>query len=73
MIQGELITSMPIDAETEAYIAQKFNGMLGEPVSFTKRVDESILGGFVAIINGKVYDGSVRSGMKTMKDFITDY
>jgi F0F1-type ATP synthase delta subunit len=73
MIEGELITSMPIDAETEEYIAQKFTGMLGEPVRFTKRIDESILGGFVAVINGKVYDGSVKSSMKTLKDFITDY
>ena len=36
-------------------------------------IDDSILGGFIAVINGKVYDASVRESMKTMKEFITDY
>lgn len=73
MIEGELITSMPIDNDTLEYISREFEKKLGTPVRFKKRIDESILGGFIAVINGRVYDGSVLANMKTLKEFITDF
>ena len=73
MLHGELISSMELDEETKELIAKKFEEMLGAPVQFKTRIDESILGGFIATINGRVYDGSVLARMKTLKGFITDY
>ncbi|MFZ5975990.1 MAG: F0F1 ATP synthase subunit delta [Bacillota bacterium] len=73
MTEGELITSMPLDDDTKEYIAREFEKMLGAPVRFKTRIDDSILGGFIAVINGRVYDGSVLASMKTLKEFITDF
>lgn len=73
MIEGELVTSMPLDEKTLGYVEEKFTQMLGENVRFKTKIDESIIGGFIANINGRVYDGSLRARLKTMKDYITDF
>ena len=73
MLEGELITSMTLDEGTKEFIGRKFEEMLGEPVHFKNRIDASILGGCIVVINGRVYDGSVLARMKTLKEFITDY
>ena len=73
MTEGELVASMPLDEETLAFIEKEFGEMLGEKVYFKTRIDESIIGGFVANVNGRVYDGSLLSRLRTMKDYITDY
>ena len=73
MTEGDLVTSMPLDEKTIAYIESEFEKMLGEKVRFTVRIDESIIGGFIANINGKVYDASLLARLKLMKEYITDY
>lgn len=73
MIEGDLITALPIDEETEEFICKEFSKALGDTVVLKKSIDESIIGGFVVNIDGRVYDGSVLASIDALKEFITDY
>lgn len=73
MIEGELVTSMPLDEDAMKFIEEEFSKMLGGKVRFKTSIDESIIGGFVARINGRVYDGSLLSRLSTMREYITDF
>lgn len=51
--------------ETKNYISRGFYDMLGEECEFV--TDGSILGGFVAKYNGKIWDESIRTQLDTLK------
>jgi len=46
--------------------------MTGEEINFNVEVDPSLLGGFVVVLNNKVYDRSIRSNLGRLKEFIID-
>ncbi len=59
-MKGTLWVSRKLTEEQIAQISEKFARLLEKEVSFATQVDESLLGGFVACINGKIYDASLR-------------
>lgn len=73
MLKGKLITAAGQDEVTIKSIANRFEKLLGKPVDFEVEVDEDVIGGFIAIINDriyKVYDTSVNAALAEMKDFL---
>lgn len=51
--------------ETKGLISRGFYSMLGEECEFVS--DKSVLGGFVAKYDGKIWDQSLRTQLDTMK------
>ncbi len=63
-LRGELYTAGPFGEEQIESIKQHFLELLGQPVSFEVKRNEALIGGFLAIIDGKVYDASVAYRIK---------
>ena len=63
-LKGELYVAGPFGKEQIESIKAHFTELLGEEVEFDVRRNESLIGGFMAMINGKVYDSSVAFRIK---------
>lgn len=70
MIRGVLTTAAPLTAEQQQKIEKGFTDNLGDTVLFEIMQDPSLVGGFTAIINGVVYDASVKAQLEGMGRFI---
>lgn len=70
MVKGKLVFASEMDDITIENIRRKFEKLIGEPIQFETAIDSSILGGFLAIINGKTYqvfDNSMSSHLDEIK------
>ncbi len=70
MVKGKLVFASEMDDITIENIRCKFEKLVGEPIQFETAIDSSILGGFLAIINGKTYqvfDNSMSSHLDEIK------
>ncbi len=70
MVKGKLVFASEMDDITIENIRRKFEKLVGEPIQFETAIDSSILGGFLAIINGKTYqvfDNSMSSHLDEIK------
>ena len=63
-LKGELYTAGPFGEEQIESVKRHFNEMLGQEVSFEVKQNEALIGGFLAIIDGKIYDASVAYRVK---------
>jgi F-type H+-transporting ATPase subunit delta len=61
IVVAEVATAVPLDDALRASLTDKLAASLGRPVSLRERVDETILGGIVIKVAGRVLDGSVAS------------
>lgn len=71
VVRAEIATATPIAAERLQKIEQGLAAATGKRVTVETRVDPSIIGGVVARIGSTVYDGSVVTQLKRMKETIT--
>ena len=63
-LRGELYTAGPFGEEQIASVKKHFNELLGQEVNFEVKQNEALIGGFLAIIDGKIYDASVAYRIK---------
>jgi len=63
-LRGELYTAGPFGEEQIESVQKHFNELLGQEVSFEVKRNEALIGGFLAIIDGKIYDASVAYRIK---------
>ncbi|NLI53738.1 MAG: F0F1 ATP synthase subunit alpha [Clostridiales bacterium] len=63
-LKGELYTAGPFGEEQIESVKQHFTKLLGQEVSFDVKQNDALIGGFLAIIDGKVYDASVAYRIK---------
>jgi len=59
-------SAAPLDAKQEADIVNAFARLTGKQVLSQVVVDAALLGGVVAEVEGKVYDGSVRTQLERL-------
>ncbi len=71
-IEGKLKSAVQLDELTIQSIKKRFESMTGEEINFNVEVDPMLLGGFVVVLNNKVYDRSIRSNLGRLKEFIID-
>lgn len=57
-LKGELYIAGPFDESQIGSIRKHFAELLGEDVDFEIKKNDGLIGGFLAIIDGKVYDAS---------------
>lgn len=59
-----------MSADTYAYICDGFRRNFGEDCEFRRLVDNHIIGGFIANVNGEIFDLSIASQLQQMKKHI---
>jgi F-type H+-transporting ATPase subunit delta len=63
----ELTTSIEVDEHQLEKIKVTLEKLLNKSVIFSKKIDASIIGGFVAKVDDKIYDASVKNQLELMK------
>lgn len=71
VVRAEVATATAVAADRLQSIERGLAAATGKRVTIESRVDPSIIGGVVARIGSTVYDGSVATQLRKMKDAIT--
>lgn len=61
-------SASPLPKDIQAALVDKLSRMTGRKVELNARVDEALLGGLVTEINGVVYDGSLRTQLRALRE-----
>lgn len=56
-----LMIAASFDERAVKLVCDEFSALIGEPLDFDVIRDEKLIGGFIAMIDGKVYDTSFSS------------
>jgi F-type H+-transporting ATPase subunit delta len=67
VVRAEVTTAMPLPQDRAATLQKRLAEVTGRTVTMTTRVDPEIIGGVVARIGSTVYDGSVATQLREMK------
>ncbi len=67
LVQVEVVSAIPLDAELEQQVVARVEGATGKTVRLSKRVDETILGGLVLRLGDVIIDGSLRSRLGQLR------
>jgi F-type H+-transporting ATPase subunit delta len=70
-MMAEVTSARPLDAAQLTQITAALEKVSGKKVAVTKREDPSLLGGVVAKLGDTVYDGSLRTQLRTLRDELT--
>ena len=68
LIIAEVTTATDVGASEQAKLGRTLEQMTGKRVDFNFKTDPSLIGGVVTRIGSVVYDGSVRTQLKEIKD-----
>jgi F-type H+-transporting ATPase subunit delta len=68
VLQAEVSTAAPLSAEAAQSLEASLSSVTGKQVTMHVSVDPTLLGGVVARVGSTVYDGSVRTQLKKMRD-----
>lgn len=68
---AEVTSARPLDPAQLSQITAALEHASGKKVSVTKREDPGLLGGVVAKLGDTVYDGSLRTQLRAMRDELT--
>jgi F-type H+-transporting ATPase subunit delta len=72
VVRAEVTTAVELPAEQTARIERSLADATGRRVSMQTRVDPSIIGGVVARIGSTVYDASVMTQLKKVRERLAD-
>ena len=67
IIDAHVTTAVELDPDQLAKIEQKLSTSLRATVRTTTRVDPAILGGMIVRVGDRVFDGSVRTRLKRLR------
>lgn len=67
-IAAEVVSAKPLDPAQLSQITASLEKLSGKKVSVSHREDPDLLGGVVAKLGDTVYDGSLRTQLRTMRD-----
>jgi F-type H+-transporting ATPase subunit delta len=68
VVRAEITSAEPLSPQRAAAIEQKLAAVTGKTVSMTTRVDKDLIGGVVARVGSTVYDASIATQLKKIKD-----
>lgn len=70
-LAAEVTSARPLDAGQLSQIITTLEKLSGKKVAVTHREDPNLLGGVVAKLGDTVYDGSLRTQLRTLRDELT--
>jgi F-type H+-transporting ATPase subunit delta len=68
VLQADVTTATALGPEASEALAARLASVTGKQITMQVSVDPSLLGGVVARVGSTVYDGSVRTQLKKMRD-----
>ena len=68
MSTAEVVSAVPLTEAEKQKLSEALSARLGRTVTLVCTVDESLLGGMVVHVDGKVLDGSLRSRLHAVKE-----
>ena len=68
---AEVTSAKPLDAAQLSQIITALEKLSGKKLAVTRREDPNLLGGVVAKLGDTVYDGSLRTQLRTLRDELT--
>ena len=71
VVHAEVTSAEPLSDERIQAIEQRLATVTGKRVSMTTRVDKDIIGGVVARVGSTVYDASIATQLKKIRDRLT--
>lgn len=69
-ISGRIISGMRLSIAAQKRIVEKFEKMLGVPVTLTCKVDSKEIGGVRVELDGYSYNGTVRGQLHDIYDYL---
>jgi len=70
-VSAEVTSARPLDPAQLSQITAALAKLSGKQVTVTQRQDPNLLGGVVAKVGDVVYDGSLRTQLRTLRDELT--
>jgi F-type H+-transporting ATPase subunit delta len=67
-VAAEVVSAKPLDPSQLSQITATLEKLSGKKVSVTTRQDADLLGGVVAKVGDTVYDGSLRTQLRNLRD-----
>ena len=67
-VAAEVVSAKPLDPAQLSQITATLEKLSGKKVSVSSRQDPDLLGGVVAKVGDTVYDGSLRTQLRTLRD-----
>lgn len=67
-VAAEVVSAKPLDPAQLSQITAALEKLSGKKVSVSSRHDAELLGGVVAKVGDTVYDGSLRTQLRTLRD-----
>lgn len=61
-------TAIPLDTEQERLLVARLEKRAGKSILLEKKIDPSILGGMVVMVEGEIIDGSARRGLDRIEE-----
>ena len=55
-----------MSGETYEYLCEKVRRKFGDDIEFTRKTDESVIGGFMLDLNGHIFDLTLATQLKAM-------
>ena len=71
LVRAEVTSAEPLSPQRVAAIEQKLAAVTGKTVAMTTKVNKDIIGGVVARVGGTVYDGSIATQLKKIRERLT--
>ena len=71
VVRAEVTSAEPLSPERLRSIEQRLAAVTGKRVSMTTKVDKDIIGGVVARVGGTVYDASIATQLKRIRERLT--
>lgn len=70
VVPAHVVTAVPLDPAAAAALEHGLSKATGKTVAVQFSIDPALLGGVRATVGGTVYDGSVRTQLKKMRDHL---
>ncbi len=71
IVVAEVVTAVPLAEKTRDSLVKRLAESLGHPVTLRERVDESIVGGIIINVGGRVFDGSLSSQLDSVRSVLS--
>ena len=69
-VDAKVVSATALDLALTEQVRERLRGLSGKDVVLKQEVDPSLLGGIMVELEGKVYDGSIRTQLEKMKQRI---
>lgn len=67
-LQGTVYSAVPLDEAQRQTLIQTFTKKFGEPVSFTEKIDATLMGGYKVSICNKTYDNTLKQQLTYIRE-----